>query len=60
MCTGDRAKIFAAAKNEAYLLAVGAVLRGFLGRKIRIVFTPPDRRSRDLDNLNASMKSALD
>lgn len=55
-----KAKVFAAAKNEAYLLAVGAGLRGFRGRKIRIVFTPPDRRKRDLDNLHASMKAALD
>lgn len=55
-----KAKVFAAAKNEAYLLAVGAGLRGFRGRKIRIVFTPPDRRRRDLDNLHASMKAALD
>ena len=28
--------------------------------RIRIVFMPPDRRSRDLDNLLASMKHGLD
>ena len=56
----QKAKVFAEAKNTAYLLAIQAGLRGYQGRRLRLVFMLPDKRRRDLDNLHASMKAALD
>lgn len=55
-----KAKVFKAAKNEAYTLAEKAGLRGIQQRRLRLLFSPPDRRRRDLDNMHASMKAALD
>lgn len=55
-----KAKVFKAAKNEAYTLAIEAGLKGIRQRKLRLLFSPPDRRRRDLDNMHASMKAALD
>ena len=55
-----KAKVFKAAKSEAYTLAEKAGLKGIQQRKLRLLFSPPDRRRRDLDNMHASMKAALD
>lgn len=55
-----KAKVFKEAKNEAYTLAIKAGLKGIQQRKLRLLFSPPDRRRRDLDNMHASMKAALD
>lgn len=58
-------KKFAAAKVEkeaAYILAYNQniSLDPTLKYKVTLVFCPPDNRKRDLDNLVAAMKSALD
>nr|DAP79003.1 MAG TPA: endodeoxyribonuclease RUS [Caudoviricetes sp.] len=55
-----KAEVFKATKNEAYTLAKKAGLTGIQQRKLRLLFSPPDRRRRDLDNMHASMKAALD
>lgn len=58
-----RAKIKAAYKADCYLIAKAAAFgHEFLAGSMRLslLFMPPDRRSRDLDNLLASMKSGLD
>ena len=35
-------------------------LKGIQQRKIRLLFSPPDKRRRDVDNMLASMKASLD
>lgn len=35
-------------------------LKGIQQRKIRLLFSPPDKRRRDIDNMLASMKASLD
>ena len=45
-----KAKVFKAAKNEAYTRAERAGLKGIQQRKLRLLFSPPDRRRRDLDD----------
>ena len=49
-------------RNMAYFMAVQARDMGFqmLAPHVSITFNPPDKRPRDLDNMLASMKSALD
>lgn len=47
-----------AAKETAYYTTLEAKVRPC--DRFRLVFCPPDNRARDLDNLIASMKPALD
>lgn len=52
------------ARDTAQILALGATVVGTeqLGRcrRVKLVFHPPDRRQRDIDNLIASCKAYLD
>ena len=50
------------AKNEAYYLAclAGISKLDVPALSVAITFFPPDRRHRDLDNMLASLKAALD
>lgn len=55
------AEVKQAAKREAWALAVNSKLTAPAGRPtVSMMFYPPDRRRRDLDNCIASMKPALD
>ena len=50
-----------AARGEAFLLAKSAGWRLEHGDyELELIFYPPDRRHRDLDNLFASLKPAID
>lgn len=55
-----KAKIFKKTKSEAYEIAMQSGLKGIQQRKIRLLFSPPDKRRRDIDNMLASMKASLD
>lgn len=50
------------AKKAGYYLALekGVKLNPIKKYQVNMVFCPPDERTRDLDNLSASMKAALD
>lgn len=55
------AEVKQAAKREAWALALQSRLTAPAGRPtVAMLFYPPDRRRRDLDNCIASMKPALD
>lgn len=51
-----------AAREAAYILAYNLQIKLDSQKKYRVtlIFCPPDRRYRDLDNMVSSMKSALD
>ena len=51
-----------AAKEAGFYLALEKSVQLETGKRyeVKLVFCPPDQRSRDLDNLTASMKPALD
>lgn len=59
-----KSKLVKRAKGDAFMLARSARPRdwpaGISSAIVAITFCPPDRRPRDLDNLVASMKAALD
>ena len=51
-----------AAREAGYYIALDRGVKLDAGKKyvVELVFCPPDKRKRDLDNLVSSMKSALD
>lgn len=49
-----------AQRSEGYYAAHEAGLRGVRARGLRLTFHAADRRKRDLDNMLAAMKAALD
>lgn len=51
-----------AAREAAFYLTLERGVQLERGKKyeVKLVFCPPDKRTRDLDNLTTSMKSALD
>lgn len=57
-----KAKAAAKARRDASIACQAAGIRalGWAGMAVSLCFCPPDARSRDLDNMLASMKSALD
>ncbi len=53
-----KARSVAKAKNDAYFATKASGVKPCM--EFHLVFCPPDNRRRDLDNLIASMKAALD
>jgi len=59
---GTKSKPNRMARDAAYILAKQKGVRLDVNQRyiVSLVFCPPDHRERDLDNLTAAMKSALD
>jgi Holliday junction resolvase RusA-like endonuclease len=57
-----KAEAKAKAKSDAYFLAMAAGAKSFSAKRVSIGLTiiPPDNRTRDTDNIIASLKSAFD
>jgi crossover junction endodeoxyribonuclease RusA len=57
---GKKAKATKAYKNDCYVTALFWRFRLKNQSKFKIVFSPPDKRKRDADNLIASFKAGFD
>lgn len=55
-----RARAVAAHKHEAWALAREAAVAKMPNARLEISFHPPDRRRRDIQNMPATMKAAID